>query len=286
MSLKVRGIPVIVEKFPNGESRISTEQAALSKLWQKGTYPTTTFVLHWEDDTDLLTLMFVKRFFDRVCKDPCHLSIEYMPYSRMDRQTTDLFTLKYVTDLINDMHFDGVTVMEPHSDVTLALLNNSRADYPSADWLLTRARRAIGFRGDHDFLFFPDAGAQKRYHMLDHFKSMVGIKSRDAHGQISDNYKIVGPNLHPDTANIIIVDDLCSYGGTFKRAAEAFQREYEDDVRNIWLVVTHLEDSVYRGELLDSGLLKGIFATNSLQDKPKHDLVHLFDVYGHYGIIA
>lgn len=285
MAISVRGVKVEVEKFPNGESRISTLQAALNSLYRQGPYPTTTFVLHWENDADILNLMFVKRFYDKVCKDRTALVIEYMPYSRMDRQTTDIFTLKYLTDLINEMHFDQITVIEPHSDVTLALLNNSRADYPSADWLLTRARQAVHFDIEHDFLFFPDAGAQKRYHSLDHYKSMVGLKSRAANGQISDDYKIVGPGddySDADCNNIIIVDDLCSFGGTFLRAAKALDDMYCKF--NLYLVVTHLEESVYRGELLDSGLVKGIFATNSLQDKPKHPLVRLFDVSLHHEI--
>lgn len=281
----IRQIPVIVKHFPNGEVQISGNQPALDKLHALNPDLTATFRFHWESDADFIVLKFVKRYFDAHIRVRTHLCIDYMPYSRMDRQTGDIFTLKYLCDDINDLGFDTITVQEPHSDVTLALLNNSRADYPSSDWLLTRAMRTVGFDIMHDYLFFPDAGAQKRYHNLDHYKSMVGLKSRGVDGRIANDYQIVGPTyLHPDTNNIIIVDDLCSYGGTFLKAAEAFQREYEDDVRRIYLVVTHLEDSVYRGELLDSGLIQGIFATDTLQPAPKHKLVKLHDIYLHHAI--
>ena len=60
---------------------------------------------------------------------------------------------------------------------------------------------------------------------------------------------------------ILIVDDICSYGGTFLQAAKALKKK---GVENIDLYVTHCERSVYKGEMLYSGLIDNIYTTNSI----------------------
>lgn len=44
----------------------------------------------------------------------------------MDRvkNPDEVFTLKYFCEFINDLKFDVVYVNDPHSDVSMALLNN------------------------------------------------------------------------------------------------------------------------------------------------------------------
>ena len=64
--------------------------------------------------------------------------------------------------------------------------------------------------------------------------------------------------------NILIVDDICSRGGTFYYSAKAL-KEY--GVGDIYLYVSHLENSVHDGDMIKSGLIKKVFSTNSIYRK-------------------
>jgi hypothetical protein len=46
----------------------------------------------------------------------------------------------------------------------------------------------------------------------------------------------------------------------------------------IYLMVTHLEPSVYRGTMIDESPILKVFATNSLQSESEHAKVVLFDI--------
>ncbi|WP_338131069.1 hypothetical protein [Cohnella rhizosphaerae] len=88
--------------------------------------------------------------------------------------------------MINAMNFARVTVVEPHSDVTPALLDRSEAVYPTLE-LLSRVTAETGFDPAADYLFFPDAGAQKRYGQVDGFRQLVGHKGKGLpHGAHSE----------------------------------------------------------------------------------------------------
>ena len=272
--IAVNGQSVHFETFPNGETRIDGA-AIISSLF---TDKMNAIDFKYQTDTDLLRLMFVRRY---VADHKVHLRIWYMPYSRQDRRQylSTVFTLRYVCDFINDLHFDAITVVEPHSDVTCALLNNCLSIYPTVE-LMNEVRAKIGFDVERDYLFYPDAGAQKRYGSVFGLKSLVAIKQRNFQtGQIT-SLDVVGDKLN-DHPQIVIVDDLCSYGGTFLLSAE---RLAELGAGDIYLFVTHCERSVYDGKMIYSPLIKGLFTTNSILEKPfghsipVNEKIHVFDL--------
>ena len=57
------------------------------------------------------------------------------------------------------------------------------------------------------------------------------------------------------------MDDICSYGGTFHRAATALK---EAGARKVYLYITHCENAIWRGKLPDSDLIEKVFTTNSI----------------------
>ena len=61
--------------------------------------------------------------------------------------------------------------------------------------------------------------------------------------------------------NVLIVDDICSRGGTFYHSAKALK---EAGAARISLYVTHLEKTVLDGELFTSGLIEAIYTTDSI----------------------
>lgn len=267
--LKLNGFELGVKQFPNGETLVNGDEIVVHMA------DFNTITWKYENDGDLIKLMFVKSYLDdrRVA---CALTIYYMPYSRMDRvEGTSAFTLKYVSGFINRLNFETVTIIEPHSDVSLALIDRSIGRYPTIQ-LLERVVAEVGFNPVQDYLFYPDAGAQKRYSKVDGYKQLVGFKVRDFQtGQIK-SLDVVG-NVDGGGFKAIIIDDLCSYGGTFIRSAEKLR---EIGASEVYLLVGHCEHSIYKGELLKTTLIDKVFTTNTILEKSEHEKIHVYEIGG------
>src|SRR5690606_29538288 len=126
------------------------------------------------------------------------------------------FSLKYVTEFINSLKFDVVTVLEPHSDVTPALLSKVAEHYVTPE-LLDIAKKEISFDEESDYIVFPDAGSAKRYGDKIYAKNvLIGNKVRNFETGEIISLDIIGDTFHNHiNPKAIIVDDLSSYGGTF-----------------------------------------------------------------------
>jgi ribose-phosphate pyrophosphokinase len=276
--IEINGVGVEVKNFPvgkflesgRGEIYIERDQLAFTEMTSDN-----VVIWRWEGDHELLWLRFVKRYMDGLGVKS-RLGITYMPYARMDRATNYLFTLPEVADVINELGFSEVAILEPHSDVTAALLKNSRAMSPTKTWLLEAAKDAIDFDVGYDFLAFPDAGAQKRYAELEGYNEIVGIKHRDSGDGHLGGYHLIGAEALENGSKVLICDDLCSYGGTFAAMSAAIKKVAPGAA--IYLMVTHLEPSVYRGTMIDESPILKVFATNSLQSESEHAKVVLFDI--------
>lgn len=251
--IKLNGQELTIESFPNRETRVNGEELVNLMLERNKIF------FKYEDDSDLVKLMFVKKFLDDHNKTS-HLTILYMPYSRMDRKEgNSVFTLKYICEFINKLNFNSVEVVEPHSDVTTALLDKSYATYPTIK-LLEDVVSEVGFDKTKDYLFFPDAGAQKRYSKVKGYKQLVGHKERDFSTGRINKLEVVG-NVYEQGFKVIILDDLCSYGGTFIMSAERLK---ELGASEIYLLVAHCEESIFEGEIFKKDVLDKVFTTNSI----------------------
>jgi ribose-phosphate pyrophosphokinase len=255
--------------FPNGETKVNEEQ--IKELMYKSSFVT----LKYETDADLIKLMFLKKYLDEQ-KLKVDLLIAYMPYSRMDRsENGSAFTLKYITQFINQLNFEHINVLEPHSEVTMALLDRATAEYPTLD-LLGKVMSIIGFNYDEDIVFFPDAGAQKRYtKYLKDTPSAVGIKTRDFESGNIDKLMLAG--LEDAPRNVIIIDDLCSRGGTFMMAGTALR---EAGAQKIYLLTTHCEHNIMTGDIFTTDVIDGVFTTNTIVDHSLHAKMTVFSVIG------
>jgi ribose-phosphate pyrophosphokinase len=204
----------------------------------------------------------------------------------MDRTKTneDVFTLKYVSEFINSLKFDQVTVVEPHSDVTMALLDKAEARYPT-DWLLNAAISEVNFDFADDYLFFPDAGAQKRYGQKIGFNQLVGFKDRDWKTGKINSLTVVGDTSLLAGKKVIIVDDLCSYGGTFygkdnegKEFGAAAELK-KLGAAEIYLVVAHAENAIFEGKILTGASpIDKVFTTNSIIELGDMEQLKVFNI--------
>ena len=61
---------------------------------------------------------------------------------------------------------------------------------------------------------------------------------------------------------IIIIDDLCSYGGTFVGAIKAIETDLNIKSKNNWLVVTHAEEAMTQANIPNT--FSKVFSTDSI----------------------
>ena len=252
--IKINDIKIEQNKFPDNSLFMRLNPWDIDQLTD-----TIRFEWYYESDSELFTLICAKRHMEQCfTKHIYSLYLPYCPHARMDRVKSpeDVFTLKYFCEVINSLKFDYVLVEDPHSNVCTALLNNVEERNPKAN-----VDKVIKMINDDSLtLFFPDAGAMKRYSSLFDLPFTYGEKTRDwATGAIS-NLEIKNPELVKDNA-VLIVDDICSYGGTFTRAAKAL---HEAGASAIYLYVTHCEDNIHNGNIFKDGYIDSVYTTNSI----------------------
>lgn len=126
-------------------------------------------------------------------------------------------------------------------------------------------------------MFYPDAGAMKRYSSAVHLPYAFGIKNRDWETGEIKGLDLSGEIDQLPGKDILIVDDICSRGGTFYYSAKKLK---EAGVGKIYLYITHCENTIYEGELLkNNGLIEKIYTTDTILtnlESPKIELVERF----------
>jgi ribose-phosphate pyrophosphokinase len=208
-----------------------------------------------------------------------YLHLPYIPNARMDRvkHDSDVFTLKYFAEVINDLNFDKVYVGDPHSNVSMALINNVEEEgYILNDGIRMACyeiNKKYNVNEDELLFFYPDEGSVKRYADLMKKEYAYGIKNRDWEtGQIK-SLDIVGSELVKDRY-VLIVDDICSKGGTFYFAGSKLK---ELGAKKVFLYVTHCETTVLQGEMICTDYVDEIYTTNTICDV-SHNKIHIINV--------
>ena len=118
---------VDINRFPDG-TLLLKEDIVLNYSGLDEITPTWLY----DDNEELVSLIFlVKHIRDSGIKD-INLKLPYIPNARQDRVKTDedVFTLKYFADVINWLEFKSVEVLDPHSSVSEALINNIKVLSP------------------------------------------------------------------------------------------------------------------------------------------------------------
>ena len=252
--IKVNDIVIEQNHFPDNTLLTKFAPYADNFFWEDGI----AIDWHYENDAELFTLICIKKHLDHYFGGdiPINLNLPYVPHARMDRtkNSDEVFTLKYFCEVINSLHFDIVFITDVHSNVTPALLD--RVVQLKVTSTIERVKDACGAQ----VLCFPDEGAMKRYSADLPYRYTFGIKKRDwATGKIERLDLIYGECVKDK--DVLIVDDICSYGGTFLHTAKALK---EAGANNIYLYVTHCETSVFDGEMISSCLITNIYTTDSI----------------------
>ena len=239
---------------------------------------------HYENDAELFKLICLVKTMREMYKGVrIDLFMPYLPNARQDRvkNPEDVFTLKYFCEIINSLEFDTVFVTDVHSNVGLALLDRVREIKPWGQ--IHNALTKITFMETGDvmheareecyknlLLFYPDEGAMKKYSGEMGMPFVFGVKKRNWETGAIEGLDLMGSVEDIKGKNILIIDDICSKGGTFYHSAKRLK---EAGAANIYLYITHCESTIYEGELLkDNNLIKHIFTTNSLLTVPNEKI--------------
>lgn len=219
-------------------------------------------IWHYENDREFLALIYLVKHLNSMGYDYLDLHMPYIPNARMDRvkNKEDVFTLKYFAEILNSLNFDTVTVLDPHSSVSEALINNLRVISPEGNILRTIMK--LSANGIKDLLmFYPDEGCVKRVSNLINCPYAFGIKKRNWETGKIEGLDVAGAVDQINGKDILIVDDICSRGGTFLHSAKKLK---ELGANDIYLYVSHCENTILEGDLLKGDLIKKVFTTDSI----------------------
>lgn len=268
--IKINGKVVDVKKFPDGTLLLKEDVPYNFKDYREA-----TITWLFENNEELVTLIYIVKHLNAHGILSLHLNMPYIPNSRQDRVKTseDVFTLKYFAEVINWLDFESVTVLDPHSSVSEALIDNIVVNHPDRYvWAAIESKYICGI--DNLTMFFPDEGAMKRYSTMFELPYAFGIKKRDWEtGQIKGLDVSGMVDLIKDR-KILIVDDICSRGGTFYHSAKKLK---ELGAKEIYLYISHCENTILEGEVLTSGLIDRVFTTNSIFTK-EHEKITVMEV--------
>jgi len=163
-----------------------------------------------------------------------HLLLPYFPAARQDRVmvTGEPLTVKIYANLINQCQFETVTIVDPHSEVTAAVLDNVQVidNHRFVEKCLEQIT-------DYQ-LISPDGGALKKVYKLSQFlggKPVVECsKRRDVNTGNLTGFTVYADDL--EGKNCVIVDDICDGGGTFLGLATELKKKNAGD---LILIITH-----------------------------------------------
>lgn len=220
-------------------------------------------------DVELLicAVQAIRNLTDR----PITLYVPYFLGSRSDRKFVKggvNYLKQVICPIINSLNFAEVVVLDPHSDVLEACLNN----YLKVDnhLLVKYALTEIDNKKDareRICLVSPDAGAYKKiFDVAKKFEIqnvVTANKVRDMRtGKILSTEIPNLPGYVGDDLKYIIIDDICDGGRTFIELAKAIKSQRAD--AKVYLVVTHGIFSAGFKEL--GNYFEKIYTTNSYRD--------------------
>ena len=220
-------------KFSGGEVHVTV---------QVNPEPSSKVIAYLNSSDDVMALIMVVDALRRVNPDVrIELTIPYFPYARQDRVCNpgESLSVKVMADLINSLNCTSVTVYDPHSDVTPALLHRCKVE-SLASLVMQTSLPTFIYENDLT-LVSPDAGAQKKTQELARrlslngcsVKTLCATKTRD-----TLTGKIVATEITGDVQgkNLILLDDICDGGQTFIELAQMLKAK---GAAKLYLYITH-----------------------------------------------
>lgn len=218
---------------------------------------------------DLGLLCLAVDALKRMCVHTIKLFIPYFPAARQDRVMVkgEPLSVKVYADIINALALSKVTVFDPHSEVTAALLE--RCEIISNHQFIKEVLTKIG---NSALLVSPDGGALKKIYKVSEYLGGVEVvessKSRDVKTGILTGFKVYTDDLRGN--DCLIVDDICDGGGTFIGLATELKNK---NAGNLYLAVSH---GIFSRGFEELGeYFKTIFTTDSFRNIENNSLIQI-----------
>lgn len=201
---------------------------------------------------DLFAILAANQILRRAGVDYIELFCPYILGGRSDQsfKPNQSFDLEIVADILNTCKFAKVTVLNPHSVATTALIHNCEAlDVLSWLELSMLPREAV--------LISPDAGAYKKMVKIAETLNKPLIAANKV--RLDDGSPAINFDGDVTGRNCVIMDDICDGGRTFIALGKALK---DKGAATVTLVVDHGIFSY--GTKLDN--IDMIYTTNSYRD--------------------
>lgn len=213
---------------------------------------------------DLMKLLLVTDAHKREYGHNFKLFMPYIPYARQDRVANEgeALSIKVFSDLINTQNYEQIYVLDPHSDICMATLNNVKEIAKINDEYLAKVIPHY----EEVIVVAPDAGAFKRLSKtIKRVPLIYATKNRNTvTGELS-NVEIHTGGISIAGKRLLIVDDICDGGGTFILLAKELNKVNNNPQihfdSKLELYVTHGIFSKGVDELLKNYRI--IYTTNS-----------------------
>ena len=223
----------------------------------------------------------------------------YIPYcigARSDRKFMEggiNYVKTVIAPIINSQGYNKVTILDPHSDVLEACINNFKKEdnidlvsFALVDYFLSKGFETWSAENFENVRFIsPDAGALKKvFHVAEAVKYRNEVIIASKHRNLETgkiDYTNVPMSVHDADKDVFIIDDICDGGRTFIEIAKAV-----DEVRKLsssvkrenygknYLIVTHGIFSFGFDFLVQH--FDGIYCTNSVRDIQDGTIVDTF----------
>lgn len=285
-----------ISKFPDGQQDI-TILSDVTKLQSQSIRIESRF----NSFKDLELFICAANALRRMGVKERHLYIPYLLGARSDRQfvtggnsyLVDIIapqlnqTVKEIDGEVRNL-FSSVTVMDVHSDVAPACINNLKIidnkDLIMYAWDFLNEKNGGCWK--QPIVLSPDGGALKKIYKVTEKIGFTGnvitcSKFRDTDGKLSMTY--VPLNVHDVDKDLVIIDDIGDGFGTFINLVEEIENTrrissviHPENYGKIYLIVTH--------SIQEKGLKRAlekfnyIFTTNSVNDW-KHDNLIVMNVF-------
>jgi len=276
-----------IDKFPDGQQQIKIVGyvAENANEWGKDLVNLPVQIKsRLSNFQDLELIICVTKSLRNSGVKEIHLYTPYFLGSRSDRQFeegSNNYLKDVICPIINSLNFESVTVLDPHSDVLEACLNNFKKEsnfdivkFALQDLYFNHPTKLCSEVVNTEcILVSPDAGASKKIYKI---AEQIGYKGdiitcskyRDVDGKLTKTY-VPFSTAKTQNKDFIIIDDICDGGATFINIAKSIKNRFEVyDKTNfnskIYLIVTHGIFSKGFKEL--SQYFDGIYCTNSYKD--------------------
>lgn len=238
MSFKINGESIQVTMFPD-----KTSQVWKLPEWM---FDRMNINIEWdfEHEGEVMHLAQIADLFYRNRTPNIQLNVSYLPYARQDKFITNSSTFAYFTfiSILNRMGFHQINILDPHNYKAIEAITNSKIIKPD----ILKYIRASESR----CVCFPDKGAADRGYNIDNQGVIILNKQRNPSTGDINHIEVINESSIKGK-RILIVDDICDGGGTFKMAAELLLKH---GASNVDLYVTHGIFSKGIKTLRDSGI--------------------------------